>query len=116
MTVTTYRPMARAAWRPALRGKRAVQIGQASAEKLGIAGVLAPILGLGVAGGAAYLGIRAGLKETGAIKWIGWIVGLSGLVAVVTTVADLFYIGGIPKSELAPQIAQETTSPGTVQP
>lgn len=111
MTVTTYRPMAKAAWRPALRGKHPVQVGQIAADALGVRAVLAPILGLAVAGGAAYLGIRAGLANSGATQWIGWIVGISGAIAVVTTLMDLFYLGATPQSTFV-----QTTSPGTVQP
>ncbi len=116
MNVTTYRPLQKAAWRPALRGKRAVQVGQAGIEKLGVAGVLAPVIGIGLAGSAAYLGIRAGLRETGATQWIGWIVGLTGLIAVVTTVGDLFYLGGLPRSEVNAQASNGITIPGAVQP
>ncbi len=111
MNVTTYRPLQKAAWRPALRGKRAIQVGQAGVEKLGVGGVLAPVIGIAIAGGVAYLGIRAGLRDTGATQWIGWIVGLTGLIAVVTTVTDLFYLGGLPRSEAELQVAN-----GTVQP
>ncbi len=116
MNVTTYRPLQKAAWRPALRGKRAIQVGQAGVEKLGVTGVLAPVVGIGLAGGIAYLGIRAGLKETGATQWVGWIVGLTGLIAVVTTIGDLFYLGGLPQSEVNAQASNGVTVPGTVQP
>ena len=81
-----------------------------------MAGVLAPVIGIGLAGSAAYLGIRAGLKETGATQWIGWIVGLTGLIAAVTTIGDLFYLGGLPRSEADLQVANGTVMPGTVQP
>lgn len=116
MTVVTYRPMAKAAWRPGLRGKRAFQIGQVDPSRNGVMAVLAPILGLTVAGGAAYLGIRAGLRDSGGLRVIGWIVGISGIIAVAATLADLFYIGGMPRSEMPGQqiVNQTTTSPGTV--
>lgn len=114
MNVVTYRPMAKAAWRPALRGKRSFQIGQVSPGQSGVAAVLTPILGLTVAGGAAYLGLRAGIKDKGVLQVVGWIVGISGVIAVATTLADLFYIGGIPRSQMPGQQIVDQQTPGTV--
>ena len=108
--------MPRAAWRPALRGKRTIQIGQVAAGSVGVGAVLEPIIGLGIAGAATYIGIRVGVQDTGVAQWLGWIVGISGAIAVLTTIADLYVIGSdMQKPEAGPGIVQQTTSPGTVE-
>ena len=96
MNAVTYRPMARAAWRPALRGKSPRQLSQADSSN-SVATVLMPIVGLGLTGAVAYFGIRAGVKGSGATKVFGWVFGLAGAFVSVNTLAALFFLGAQPQ-------------------
>ena len=107
MNAVTYRPMARAAWRPALRGRKPRQLSQAEPNTPGVATVLLPIVGLGFTGAVAYFGLRAGIKGGGAAQVFGWIFGLTGAVVSLNTLGTLF-LGGAQSQQIA---QQQTPSP-----
>ncbi len=110
MFAPSYRPVARAAWRPspALSAVQPFNLGQAATDGVGVPGVIGTLLGLGISGSAAYVGISAGLKQKGAHSVLGWVVGLSGSLAALATLTAI--VGNAFKKP-APQT---TTSEGTV--
>lgn len=112
MYATTYRQApVRASWRPAaalFSSSRPFNLGQNATEGVGVKGVVGTLLGLGISGAAAYVGISAGLKQKGTHAVLGWIVGLSGSLATLATVtAILSYAFSKPPVQ--------TASEGTVQ-
>lgn len=50
------------------------------------------LLGLGLAAGTAWVGIRAGMKEKGFLSVVGWVVGIGGGLRA------LLYTGGLATS------------------
>jgi hypothetical protein len=109
MFATAYRPVPRAAWKPtaSLASVQPFNLGQNAADGVGVPGVIGTLLGLGISGSAAYVGISAGLKQKGAHSVLGWVVGLSGALAGLATLTAL--LGAAFKKP-----AQTTTSEGTV--
>jgi hypothetical protein len=106
----------RAMWRPSIR--RSVQVGQSSAEAIGIGAVLAPVLGIGLSGAIAYVGMRTALTQKGTYRALGWVVGIVGIIGGLSSLAWMMGFGSIPQSQL-PQNGIPTqpqmVSEGTVQ-
>jgi hypothetical protein len=85
----------RAAWKPvALRGP--FRIGQSVGEGLGVAGVVLPIISLGISGSIAYVGMNAALNQRGWLSALGWVTGISGFLGILFTIGGLFVMGSVP--------------------
>lgn len=52
-------------------------------------GPLTTLLGLGLAGVTAYVGIRTGLDQKGAMKVMGWVVASAGTLSVLFLLGNL---------------------------
>jgi hypothetical protein len=64
-------------------------LGQTFDEILNWSPVCGDLLRLTFHGGTAWLGTYVGLKETGAVKWIAWILGFGNGLAAIADVISL---------------------------
>lgn len=99
----------RAMWRPAMR--RPFHVGQNAVEGIGVGAVMAPVIGLGISGAVAYVGMRAALTQKGWNSALGWVAGISGILGALSTLAWMIGFGSIPEAQLpqngAPATAQQ---------
>ncbi len=103
-------------WRPSIR--RSIQVGQTSAESLGVGTVLAPLIGLGISGAIAYVGFKSALTQKGWYQALGWVAGIAGALGGLSSLAWMMGFGSMAQAP-APvppngAIVQEMTSEGTV--
>jgi len=60
-------------------------LGQSTYDK----SALGSVLGLGLAGATAYVGIHTGMKSTGFLAVMGWVVGIAAAASGVVMVAEV---------------------------
>ncbi len=76
---------------PALGGPSlAPRLGQTFDDMLGMTPACGDVLRLLGHSGGAWVGIHTGLYQTGALRWVGWVIGSGMAIAGFLDVVSLF--------------------------
>jgi hypothetical protein len=89
------------------------RVGQTTTQGLGIYGIMAPLVGLGISGSIAYVGMHTALNQRGWLSALGWVAGISGILGALFTFTGVVLGPELLRAmERAPQ---QTTTPAAAE-